>query len=190
MVEKAVWHRSQRADDLHESQTTLEQDGAYEPEGTDIPEESDQTKGAGSPDRNSLAMISPSTVQMPITHRLDARQWQCFAPIAHSQMHLQASQLKDLGVWLGSMDNPDEVVTNRSYTQILEDYYKATSRGRKTFDSVEPTSNRGRTSHQESRVACVSCVHSGRQPVEGMMVETHQLRYKKMHRSVSIFSIR
>lgn len=186
-VECAVQYSSQLADDLHKGQTTTEQDGTYKPDETDTPEGSKSCQGADTSGRNSPALVSSSsTVQMPITYRPDARKWQCFAPISNTHTHLQASQLKAMGVWLGSMDYPDEVVTDRSYTEVLEDYYEATNRGVESLDNIEPISNKGRTSHQKSRVACASCIRSGRQPVEGVMVETRQLRHKKMHRSVSI----
>lgn len=112
--------------------------------------------------------------------------WTCFA--ASNGDHQDASELQKLGVWLGSQEDPDAVITDFSLNDLLEKYHHATNGGRVGLRTTEPLSNADHYPNPPRDLACASCLHRGRAVDGGMVAKNIPLHHKDLRRMVSVDS--
>lgn len=110
----------------------------------------------------------------------------CFATEGANGGHRDASRLVELGVWLGAADDHDAIVTGRSFTAVIEQYYAQTQGGQ-----AEPKTNGGnRGPNVPTILACASCHHLTKTSGKQLAPKEIAFQHKDMWRLVSLWRCR
>ena len=112
----------------------------------------------------------------------------CFAS---DKGHRDASELKKLGVWLGSEDNHDEVVIQLSFTDLMKQFHARTEGGKPDLLENDQLSTNAyhRGPNPRTSLACASCLSKGRELEMGMRSREIGFQSEKLSRMVSFCSV-
>lgn len=130
--------------------------------------------------------VGPKRKPKPRTCRsLQPGTWRCFATAGVENGHQDAEELKRLGVWIGSAEKPDQVITLLSFNEVFARYHTATEGGTVNVDVTEPKTLGNRWPNQPTNLTCASCFHGREAFEEGMSTKEIRVQHKDMQRMVS-----